>query len=217
MLICKYTRRCNAAFVPHLDTLRAVTMGIRRIGAAAEYSEGFNPHMKIFFGQPLPIGTESDCEYFCAYVNEKADDFVKKLNRSLPHGVRICAAANVDKDPNVAKIMCFADYTVTMRGSVPNIKDAETVCGLGECVIEYVSKGETKRKDVKPLVSSVKALDDRTIKMRLCCGNKNLRADRLAGYLAEKCGINCGYDILKTNMYDCDGNDLDKILFGSGI
>ena len=125
MLICKYTRLGNAAFMPHLDTLRAVTMAIRRIGVKAEYSEGFNPHMKIFFGQPLPIGVESECEYFCAYVNEEAQSFKNKSNSSLPEGIEIMAAATVEKDPNVAKIISYADYTVVMRDIVPQLKNFE--------------------------------------------------------------------------------------------
>lgn len=215
MLICKYTRLNNAAFVPHLDTLRAITMGIRRIGANAEYSEGFNPHMKIFFGQPLPIGTESKCEYFCVYVNEQPDEFVSRINKSLPSGLRLTAAVAAEKDPNIAKIMCFADYTVTMRDIISDLKVIEHFAEQPECIIEYTAKGEKCRKDVKSLIGFIKATDDKTVKMRLGCGNANLRADRLMNFLSGVYGWGCGYDILKTNMYDCNENDLDKILFGS--
>ncbi len=214
MLICKYTRSGNASFVPHLDTLRAVVMGIRRIGVAAEYSEGFNPHMKIFFGQPLPLGIESGCEYFCAYVNEEPQGFLKKLNKSLPSGLEITAAARVEKDPNVAKIMCFADYIVTMRDRVHNLK-IENFTERDECVITYRQKDELVQKDVKSLIASIKVTDASTVNLRLCCGNKNLRADRLMNSLCEIYGINCGYDIVKTNMYDCNSVDLDTIFFGS--
>lgn len=215
MLICKYKRVGNASFVPHLDTLRAVVMGIRRIGVKAEYSEGFNPHMKIFFGQPLPIGTESECEYFCAYVNEEPNEFAEKLNKSLPSGLQITAAARAEKDPNVAKIMCFADYTVTMRGKVDNLREVESFAELDECVISYEQKGELVKKDVKPLISFLRVCDERTVKLRLSCGNKNLRADRLTNSLCKTYGITCGYDIIKTNMYDCNFVDLDTILLGS--
>ena len=121
MLICKYTRVSRAVFVPHLDILRAVSMGLRRAGIKADYSEGFNPHVKIFFGQPIPLGTASESEYFCIYTDVSPEEFMKKLNVTLPEGVRIIKAAEVEKDPNVAKIMRFADYTVTMRDIQPNL------------------------------------------------------------------------------------------------
>lgn len=214
MLICKYARRDKAAFVPHLDTLRAVTMAIRRIGANAQYSEGFNPHMKIFFGQPLPVGTESDCEYFCVYVSDEPQDFVERLNASLPQGLRITAVVQAEKDPNVAKLMYFADYDVTMRDIQPNLRTVEDFLEQDECVIEFTSKGERKQKDVKDCIDFIRVQDERTLTLRLRCGNVNLRADRLMAALKEKYGL-CGYDIVKTHMYDCTGCDLDKILFGS--
>ena len=115
MLICKYTRLGNAVFVPHLDMLRAVTMGIRRAGIKAEYSEGFNPHMKIFFGQPLPIGKESEYKYFCVYAHEEPHSFMEKLSRTLTEGVKITADGKGDEEENEEKIMCVDEYTVNMQ------------------------------------------------------------------------------------------------------
>lgn len=214
MLICKYTRRGTAAFIPHLDTLRAVNMAIRRIGAEVEYSEGFNPHMKIFFGQPLPIGTESDCEYFCVYSREKANDFAAAINKSLPQGISVTAAAETDKDPNIAKIMYYADYTVAFRRKEPKLSDVKKALGGDSLVISYESKGETVSKEVKPLIHSFVTEGERMLKLRLRCGNVNLRADRLMAHFRESLNLG-GYDIVKTNMYDSGCTDLDKILFGS--
>ena len=214
MLICKYTRKENAVFVPHLDTLRAVTMAIRRIGARAEYSAGFNPHMKIFFGQPIPIGTESDCEYFCVYANESPSDFMRRLNESLPFGLCITAAAEIQKDPNVANLMYYADYTVTMRREESNLLAAEKFAAGRQCEISYIVKGERVYKDVKELICSVQAENPRTLRLRLRCGNRNLRADRLMRFWADSFGWG-SYDVVKTNTYDENGVNLDKILFGS--
>lgn len=215
MLICKYTRLENASFVPHLDTLRAVTMAIRRCGIKADYSEGFNPHLKIFFGQPLPIGVESECEYFCVYAHSEPQEFVSKMNCSLPQGLKILNAAEVEKDPNVANLMSFADYTVTMRDTTLDLSAFEKFASGHECVISYEQKGETVTKDVKSLISFVKAEKGR-LHLRLACGNKNLRADRLINFLCDKYAISCGFGVVKTRMYDCNGVDLDNILFGSG-
>ncbi len=215
MLICKYSRRENAAFVPHLDTLRAVTMAIRRIGANAQYSEGFNPHMKIFFGQPLPVGTESDCEYFCAHVSDEPHDFMARMNESLPSGLRITAAAYTENDPNVAKLMYAAAYTVTMRAPTPTLSLASAFLQQERCTIAFCAKGEEKQKDVKELILSMQAENEQTLSLKLRCGNVNLRADRLMASLRERYGWG-GYDIRKTNMYDCTGQDLDILLFGSG-
>ena len=213
MLICKYTRVSRAVFVPHLDILRAVSMGLRRAGIKVDYSEGFNPHVKIFFGQPIPLGTASESEYFCVYTSVSPEEFTEKLNRTLPDGVRILKAAEVEKDPNVAKIMRFADYTVTMRDIQPRLNELNAFFGGEKCVIEYEAKGERQSKDVRALIRGARIENDRAIFLRLGCGNANLRADRLMGYLREEYGL-CGYDILKTATYDDVGKNLDEIFFG---
>ena len=213
MLICKYTRVSRAVFVPHLDILRAVTMGLRRAGIEVDYSEGFNPHVEIFFGQPIPLGTASESEYFCIYTDVSPEEFTEKLNATLPEGVRILKAAEIEKDPNVAKIMRFADYTVTMRDIQPGLNELNVFFGGEQCVIKYEAKGERQSKDVRSLISDAKVVNDREIRLRLGCGNVNLRADRLMAHLKEKYGL-CGYDILKTATYDEVGTNLDEIFFG---
>ena len=217
MLICKYTRLGNAAFVPHLDMLRSVSMAVRRVGVPAEYSEGFNPHMKIFFGQPLPIGTESRAEYFCLFTGEDPQIFMQKMNASLPQGVSITAAAQTEKDPNVSKLMAFADYTVTMRGIIPikTLQKAAKFCKEDACVITYTHKGAEEQKDVKPLIARMEASEG-ALRFRLACGNRNLRADRLMAHLQKAYAIETGYDIVKTAMYDEQGRNLDALFFGGG-
>ena len=217
MLICKYTRLGNAAFIPHLDMLRSMSMAVRRIGARAEYSEGFNPHMKIFFGQPLPIGTESRAEYFCLFTDEDPQSFTEKMNKSLPQGVSITAAARTEKDPNVSKLMAFADYTATMRGIIPikTLQNAANFHKEGTCRITYTHKGEEVQKEVGPLIKHIEASEG-ALHFRLACGNRNLRADRLMAHLQKAYAIETGYDIVKTAMYDEQGRNLDALFFGGG-
>ena len=212
MLLCKYARRENAVFVPHLDTLRAVTMAIRRTGIEVAYSEGFNPHMKIFFGQPLPIGIESECEYFCVDALCDAGEFLRKINATLPQGLTLLKAAAVQKDPNIAGIMAFADYTVTFRAPQPNIQKAAGFTAQDDCTITFTQKGVVKTQDVRDRIRYIRATDERTLKFRLACGNVNLRADRLTATLTERYGLGQS-DIVKTHMYDCAETDLDTLFF----
>ena len=217
MLICKYTRLGNAAFMPHLDMLRCVSMAVRRVGVRAQYSEGFNPHMKIFFGQPLPIGTESRAEYFCLFTDEKPQDFMQKMNASLPAGVAITAAAQTEKDPNVSNLMAFADYTATMRGIIPlkTLQKAANFAKEDACLITYTHKGEEVQKEVKALIKQIEAREG-ALHFRLACGNRNLRADRLMAHLQKAYAIQTGYDIVKTAMYDEQERNLDALFFGGG-
>ncbi|MBQ0092066.1 MAG: TIGR03936 family radical SAM-associated protein, partial [Clostridiales bacterium] len=52
----------NLRYISHLDLQRAFTRLLLRSGLPVVFSEGFNPHPKLTFAQPLSIFQESVCE-----------------------------------------------------------------------------------------------------------------------------------------------------------
>ena len=103
---------------------------------------------------------------------------------------------------------------VRVFGGGSNLLAAEKFAAGRQCEISYIVKGERVHKDVKELICSVQAENPRTLRLRLRCGNRNLRADRLMRFWADSFGWG-SYDVVKTNTYDENGVNLDKILFGS--
>ncbi len=214
MIICKYTKTDNAVYVPHLDLLRCFVMAMRRQRIDVNFSEGFNPHAKIYFNQPLPIGASSLCEYLCADANESADTFGKKLNSSLPVGIKILKCAETSVNPNIANMAFSADYTVEFSSPVLKGRDFSSLLNESEIDVTYVAKGKEITKNVRDAVLDLRN-DDSSAKMRLRCGNVNLRADRLAAHMLKLCGAEeTPFSVVKTAVYDCGGVDLDKIFFG---
>lgn len=58
-----YTKKNQARYIAHLDLTRVFDRALRRAKIEVAYSEGFNPHPKIAFGPPLPVGVEGEREY----------------------------------------------------------------------------------------------------------------------------------------------------------
>jgi radical SAM-linked protein len=58
-----YTKKREARYIAHLDLARVFDRAIRRAQIEVAYSEGFNPHPKISFGPPLPVGVEGQREF----------------------------------------------------------------------------------------------------------------------------------------------------------
>ena len=56
MILCKFTKIDSAVYIPHLDMLREMGRAVRRADLSVRFSEGFNPHMLLYFSQPLPLG-----------------------------------------------------------------------------------------------------------------------------------------------------------------
>ena len=51
-------------YISHLDMLRLFKRAFRRAGIELAYSQGFNPHPKMGFAQPLSLGYEAEAEYW---------------------------------------------------------------------------------------------------------------------------------------------------------
>ncbi|MGQ9811326.1 MAG: TIGR03960 family B12-binding radical SAM protein [bacterium] len=83
----------------HLDVVRCIHRALRRSHMPIVFSQGFNPHPKVAFGPPLPLGVASQCEYFDVYLQEKpAEDWIDRLNRCLPEGLKLLDGSVVHND-----------------------------------------------------------------------------------------------------------------------
>jgi radical SAM-linked protein len=83
------------------------------------YSEGFNPHPKIAFGAPLPVGVEGEREYVDIDIREDymeqndIESITKLLQRQLPAGIAIKEAAMMPAHPKaLMAIINLARYRV---------------------------------------------------------------------------------------------------------
>lgn len=59
----KFTKTGSQRYISHLDLQRTFTRALIRSGIPVWYTKGFNPHSKLVFSTPLPIGCESICDY----------------------------------------------------------------------------------------------------------------------------------------------------------
>ncbi len=87
----KYTKLKEARFFGHLELSHIFARAVRRAQIEVAYSKGFHPMPKISFDDPLPLGIESEAEYFRIMVSAKhqCQDIMGLMNDHLPEGVRI--------------------------------------------------------------------------------------------------------------------------------
>lgn len=82
----KFFKIGDLKFISHLDLCRTLRGAFNRAGVPIKYSEGFNPHPKMVFTQPLSIGVESISEYVDIPFTEERDPEALKeaINAQLP-------------------------------------------------------------------------------------------------------------------------------------
>ena len=67
----KFRKTGRLRYISHLDLDRTVRTALVRTKIPVWYTEGFNPHAKMVFAQPLPLFAESECEYLDIKITEK--------------------------------------------------------------------------------------------------------------------------------------------------
>jgi len=189
IVVLKYNKCGNMKYISHIDLLRHFTRAFRRAGLAIELSEGFNPHMLINLGTPLPLGISSSAEYLTVRtVDTDGDTFMKKYNAVAPAGLEATKAFTLDVNPNIAGRTVAADYAVKQTGADKVKREVEGVVNLLSIPMPITKKGETTIKDVAPMVNGVHVYPD-SLNVCLAAGNTTLRPDKFTEFLAEKFGF----------------------------
>ncbi|OGB89805.1 hypothetical protein A2625_05060 [candidate division WOR-1 bacterium RIFCSPHIGHO2_01_FULL_53_15] len=90
----KYRKGEEVKFISHRDLMRAFQRAIRRADLPVAYSQGFNPHMKISWGNALKVGAVSEAEFAEIQIDGwiRPHELVERLNRQLPRGLEILEA-----------------------------------------------------------------------------------------------------------------------------
>ncbi len=182
-----------AKYISHLDLLRCFTRAVMRSGLPVEYSQGFNPHQKMTFALPLPVGVTGESEYVdISFEDGKTTDelIMKRLNRCLPPDIRILTVGDI---VHKAADIVSAEYTVVLHAdreiTAKQVKDffAED---------EIVVMKKTKKKTEKPIniLEYVRAWEvmeegDGSLTLRLVLdagGERNLKPDMLIAAFCER-------------------------------
>jgi radical SAM-linked protein len=115
----KFTKTGRVRFLSHLDFMTLVHRAVVRAEIPISFSLGFNPHPRIAFGPALSVGMESESEYLDMETDPRIDllSAVKRLNTSLPEGVRIIESRVIPKKaPSLSGSIRRYTYAVNIVG-----------------------------------------------------------------------------------------------------
>jgi len=201
IVVLKHYKRGPMIYVSHIDLLRHFTRTFRRAGFEIDFSSGFNPHMLVNLGTPLPLGISSSSEYLTVSTNVPKEEFLERYNAVAPkglEGIRVFAPAS---NPNIAGRTVAADYAVKQIGAEAKRREIEGVVNLLSLEMPITKKGETTMKEVAPLINGIKVYPD-SLNLCLAAGNTTLRPDKFALFLAEKFGFEAKVaDLWKYEQY----------------
>lgn len=187
MVLFIYEKKDGAVYIPHLDILRAVVRTIRRAGLDVKYSEGFNPHMLLYFSPPIPVGISSECEQCAAVTDEPPERFMERYNAAAVNGLKILSAEFV-QTANPAGDVKAAEYEIGFKGA--GLLPFEKILKEKSLAAKWRDKeGGEAVKDIRGGIYRIESAGKDTLRCVLAAGNDNLRADRFIQAAAAYAGI----------------------------
>ena len=115
--LIKFSKDGMMKYISHLDIIRLFNRAFKRAGIELEHSQGFNPHPKLVFAQPLSLGYTSDCELAQIDTVEafKEDMLAHMINDQMPNGISILSCKKQEKETkSIAAGITEAAYTIKL-------------------------------------------------------------------------------------------------------
>ena len=209
MKVIEHIKKGNISYVSHIDSMRVLQRTLIRANINVKLSEGFNPHPVTYTSHPLPLGVESEQEFFViANDDMSAEQVLNAFNNNIPSGMLAVKCYDCIKNPNFAKNVNYCEYLV--KGNFLQYKkEIENLQDVKSWVIKYDFKGTEKEQDIAPLIHSLK-VDNKGLVMIIATGNPNLRPDRVVSAICDKLALpQKAFDIVRTKQLVINN---DKIL-----
>lgn len=218
----KFAKRGSLKFVGHLDIMRYFQKLIRRANIDIAYSEGFNPHQKMSFAQPLGVGMLSEGEYVDIEVNStySTDEALERLNSANVPGIEILSYRQLDDNSgNAMATVAAADYLIRFRGGheIKNFDLSKEFQSFIDNCDEIIVLKETKKSqielDIKPFIHKVNttAYGENTIFVQLSTGSvTNIKPELIANGFCNFAGIEMDqllFEYTRLELYGKDDNN----------
>ena len=159
----RFEKKGVLKYVGHLDMMRYFQKAISRANLPIAYSEGFNPHQIMSFGNPLGLGMTSSAEYMDIELLEEVPslDGINRLNKQMVSGIKILSFRYLpDKAKNAMSATWASSYKIELNDKIEEaIGDMSDISqridefmSQKECIITKKTKKSTRKLDILPLI-----------------------------------------------------------------
>lgn len=221
----KYKKEDEMIFISHLDLQRLLQRAFRRAKINLSYSEGFNPHPKMSYGNALALGVESQGEYVDIEIEDDIDvkEFLERINEQLPEGIKFIKGQEIDpKTPSLSSVIVYGEYIFNIDLESPLSKEFVKSRVLNFIKSEEIiitkknKKGKKVDVDIRPLIRNfdLVSLDDNkvTFESTIATGSKaNLNINILIPQILNMLDLDIDpreVSVLRRDLYKVEDGQL---------
>ena len=162
--VLEFQKKGLVKYTSHLDMLRLFKRAFKTCGIPIEYSQGYNPHPKMGFAQPLSLGFTSDAEYLEFSTSEtlRAEIVLGMLKEAMPQGINLVALDPAWTDKTLASLVISAKYRAVLplsyRARREDVEASLDAFLEQEEILAMKREKKTKKyveKDIKSQIRSI--------------------------------------------------------------
>jgi radical SAM family uncharacterized protein/radical SAM-linked protein len=148
-------------FIAHLETGRLLMRLLRMAQWPLGFTLGHNPHPRLSFGPPLPLGVEGERELLDLHLTRSvtAEDLTR-LNAIVPRGLSFLAVHRVAREAaSLTAVAIAASYRVELPAELAaqarRERRIEAFAEAGAVTVSKPSKGRARTIDIKRCVQEI--------------------------------------------------------------
>ncbi len=163
-----YSKKGLVRYLGHLEFAKILRRAIRKTGFFVKYTKGFNPNIKLSFDNPLPVGMESEQEFFILFFDKslQKDQIKSKLNKFLPAGITITDVFLYSKKDQIPD--GIAKYNIQFKDFILTRENIDKFMKLDQWLEPVTTKkGKKKTIDLRQAVVDIKLLNPAAVEIKL--------------------------------------------------
>ncbi|MDR3240037.1 MAG: TIGR03936 family radical SAM-associated protein [Clostridiales bacterium] len=203
-VLLQFSKTDKMKFIGHLDLLKLMQRAVNRAALPVAYSQGFNPHQKMSFAQPLPLGMEGLRELMELELMEDSEilgesaegapGMTQKLNQQMPAGLRFLQARRVRPgEKSAAALLAAARYEMTLA---PPRRNLDAFLARENILAVQKTKDGVKETDIRRHIFAL-SYTENGISAVLACGSRGVLKPTLLAEMLEQRILFC----VRTELY----------------
>jgi radical SAM-linked protein len=183
-----YSKLARAKWLSHRELMNIFYRSLRRSGLRLNFSQGYHPLPKVSFHGALPVGIESLMEIMDIELGQEysPQEVMAQLNRVLPSGIHIDLVEPLVNNKTGQKNFDRHLYEVNLPTARFSPEKIETFINSTEFTALKKKPKETKKIDIRPLVSTIQLRDLSTLEILINTREKdNLKINELVAAIFD--------------------------------